>query len=273
MTSRLFASLVFATSLAACVAPDEDPASDGADGKADGQATTIAFRSDWSEVKTGALVAGGEVRIQYSLDRLKTCRGTSGGSDVWGVSGYASFDGAAPVTFAVSRLDSGGHVQPLAATVAIPSSAKSVAFWFAINNRWGCIAYDSNDNANYTYSVTAAHQGAVLAFNADWSETQSEAIRGGDQVVVHYDPSRLAQCAGSSGGNAVWGVTAYYQVDGGATKTVMVSRSSGTNLVPSDPVITVGHGHDLAMWFTSQNIWGCHAYDSNLDSDYHFTIE
>ena len=272
MTPRTLVSLVLATSLAACVAGAGDDTA-GGDGKADGQTPTITFRSDWSETKTGALVGGGEVRIEYSLDRLKTCRGTTGGSDAWGISGYASFDGAAPINFAVTRLDSGGHVQPVVASVQIPSSATSVAFWFAINNRWGCVAYDSNDNANYTYDVKPAAHGAVLAFNADWSETQSAAIHGGDQVVLHYDPERLKQCAGSSGGHAVWGVTGYYQVDGGVTKNIAVATANGSSLVASDPEISIAHGRDLAIWFSASNSWGCNAWDSNMGGNYHFTIE
>jgi uncharacterized protein YraI len=258
--------------VAACVAsPEDDSASGG--GKADGTTPVLRFKADWSEAKTGTLLAGSAMRIEYDLARLTDCRGSTNGSEVWGVSGYASFDGGTPVTFAVSRLDSSGKVQPVAASVEIPASASNVALWFAINNRWGCIAYDSNAGANYTWDISRGDRGAVLAFNADWSESQSEAIHAGDQVVVHYDPARLEQCQGSSGGNAVWSITGYYQVDGGATKTVMVTRAAGSTLVAADPIVTVPRGHDLEMWFSATNIWGCNASDSNMNANYHFTIE
>src|SRR5262247_4092227 len=129
MMRRLVSTLFLATALAACVASPDDESSGG--GKADGNTPVITFASDWSEKASGTLLAGSEVRIKYALDRLTDCRGSTGGSEVWGISGYASFNGNAPVTFAVSRLDSSGHVQPLEATVEIPASATSVEFWFA----------------------------------------------------------------------------------------------------------------------------------------------
>lgn len=271
MTSRSVAMLFLATTVAACVASEDDGT--GSDGKADGATPVLKFGSDWSETRTGTLLAGSAVRVQYDLARLTDCRGSTNGSEVWGVSGYASFDGGEPVAFSVSRLDSSGKVQPVTASVQIPASASSVEFWFAINNRWGCIAYDSNNGANYEFDITQGNRGAVLAFNGDWSETQSEAIRAGDQVVIHYEPSRLSQCQGSTGGNAVWSVTGYYQVDGGTPKMLLVTRSSGSSLVAGDPAITVPRGHDLALWFSATNIWGCNAYDSNMGGNYHFSIE
>jgi len=272
MMRRAFAMLFLATTMAACVASSEDDVT-GGDGKADGQTPLLKFSSDWSETKTGTLLAGSPVRVQYDLSRLTDCRGSTNGSDAWGVSGYASFDGGEPVAFAVSRIDSNGKVQPVTATVQIPATAESVELWFAINNRWGCIAYDSNEGANYSFDISQGSRGAVLAFNADWSETQSAAIHAGDQVVIHYAPSRLSQCQGSTGGNAVWSVTGYYQVDGGSVKQLLVTRSSGSSIVAADPLVTVPRGSDLAMWFSATNIWGCNQYDSNMGDNYHFTIE
>jgi hypothetical protein len=206
--SRTSAMLFLATSLAACVA--NDPTTDeatGAGGKSDGQSPTIVFDDHWSETASGTLLAGDKVRVDYDVDRLQTCRGTSGGNDQWGITGYASFDGAAPVVFGVTQLQ-GGRAIPVIASIDIPANATSVDFWFAINNRWGCIAYDSNENQNYRFAIKRGATGAVLAFEADWSETQSDAIHAGDTVILHYDPARLAQCASSSGGHATWSITA-----------------------------------------------------------------
>ena len=244
----------------------------GGGGKADGSEPTLTFGKDWSEKVTGTLLAGSPVRIDYALDRLPDCRGSSGGSEVWGASGYASFDGKAPVTFAVSGLD-GGVVKPVSAELEIPSGTRSVAMWFASNNIWGCIAYDSNMNANYTFDVDAGSTGAVLSFDADWSESQSDAVHAGDAVVVHYDPARLEQCAYSSGGHAGWSITAHAQVDGGTVKSFAVTRAEGSTLVPSDPTFAVPRGGQLALWFEATSAYGCHAYDSNMNANYHFTIE
>lgn len=274
MTRRPFAMLFLATSLAACVADDQttDEAT-GAGGKADGQAPVIVFDRDWNETASGTLLAGDKMRIDYDLDRLQTCRGTSGGSDQWGVSGYASFDGGEPVAFGVSELRS-GHATPVIASLDIPATATSVELWFAINNRWGCIAYDSNDNANYRFAIKRSSAGAVLSFDADWDESQSAALRPGDSVVVHYDPARLAQCESSSGGHATWSITAYWRVDGGTIKSVRVTReTSDATVEAADPKITLPTGGELELWFQANNVYGCHEYDSNDSANYHFAID
>jgi uncharacterized protein YraI len=265
--------LFLATSLAACVADDQSTDETSGGGKADGSSPVIRFDDQWNETASGTLLAGDKVRIDYDLDRLTACRGSTNGSEVWGVSGYASFDGAEPVAFGVSRLES-GRVKPVVASLDIPASATTVELWFAINNRWGCIAYDSNDNQNYRFAIKRGATGAVLSFDADWSESQSDAIRTGDSVVVHYDPARLAQCESSSGGHATWSITAYWRVDGGTTKSLRVTRETATATVEAaDPKLTIPTGSELELWFQANNVYGCHQYDSNSSANYHFAIE
>jgi hypothetical protein len=275
MMTRSFASLILATCVAGCVADgaavDENLA--GAAGKADGQTPTIVFGEDWSETAHGRLLAGDRIAIDYDLDRLTQCRGSTNGSEVWGVTGYAMFDGGAAQPFGVSRLE-GGVVKPVVASLEVPATATRVAFYFAINNRWGCIAYDSNHGANYELAIERGADGAVLSFEADWSESQSAALHAGDEVVVHYDPARLARCASSRNGYATWAVTAFWRVDGGSIKTLAVTRgTTDATLEPSDATLTVPRGRDLEVWFQATNVQGCSAYDSNLGGNYHFAIE
>jgi hypothetical protein len=275
MSRRSLFTLVLATStaaLVACATDDGASITGGAGGKADSDTAAITFADDWSESVRGELVAGSPVRISYDLDRLTQCRGSTGGSEVWGVSGYASFDGGAPVSFAVSRLES-GRVRPVVAELEIPSDAQTVEMWFAVNNRWGCIAYDSNMNANYAFDIAGITRGPVLSFDADFSESQTGPLHAGEQVVVHYEPERLAQCAASSGGYAKWSVTMHYKVDGGAVKTMSVTRAEGSMIVPADSALTIPSGRDLEVWFSSTNVYGCHAYDSNAGANYDYTIE
>jgi hypothetical protein len=259
--------LLFAT---ACTTDPADPVAGG--GKADGASASLTFAADFTQTLQGSLLAGTSVHIKYDLARLHDCRAESNNTDVWGVSGWAQFDGGAPVSFAVSRLD-GGHVVPVAADLPLRASASRVALWFQITNEWGCTAYDSNSGANYTYTLDRHGIGAVLAFNTDGSTGQSTAVHAGDHVVVHYEPDRLRQCAGSSGGQPAWGVTAHWQVDGGAVHDVSVTRAESDVLVAGDPEIVPPHGHDLALWFEATSIWGCHAWDSADGANYHFTIE
>jgi uncharacterized protein YraI len=270
----LLATALVTSALGACAeTPDQtDPLAPNGGGKADGELSTITFDTDWNETASGALVAGSTIAIDYDLDRLTECRGSTGGSDVWGVTGFASFDGGEAVVFGVSRID-GGVTVPVTAELDVPAGASSVAFWFEINNRWGCHAYDSNMSANYGFAIEQRAGTTVAAFEADYSESVSGPIRAGDQLVIHYATERLDECAGTYMATAAWGITGYYQVDGGAVKSLSVARADGPDLVPTDPEITVPRGSDLAVWFEATSRWGCHAYDSNLNANYHYEID
>jgi hypothetical protein len=268
-TTLLATALV--TMIGCAQAPGPD-ATGGAGGKADGTTTKLTFADDFSEAASGPLIAGDTIRVAYDVDRLTTCRGSTNGSEVWSITGWAKFGTAAPKQFALTRLEA-GRVVGLQADVEIPSSASSVELWFTNTNRWGCNAYDSNEGANYAFDVEQRGDTAVLAFDGDFSENQSDAIHALDKVVVHYAPERLSRCAGSTSGRAAWSITGFYQVDGGAVKQLMVTRAEGSSLVSADPEITVPRGHDLAMWFESTSVWGCHEVDSDYGDNYHFAIE
>src|SRR4051812_23213026 len=103
----LRSTFLLATVLAACATAPSDDDVGGAGGKADGSAPTITFKKNFTHAASGTLLAGSPVRIKYDLARLTECRGTSGGSDQWGVTGWAKFDNAEPKSFAVSQLVDG----------------------------------------------------------------------------------------------------------------------------------------------------------------------
>ena len=272
MTSFAYSSLLLTTVLAtACATAPADPNASGG-GKADGASASLTFNADYTQTQRGSWLAGDSMQITYALDRLTDCRSESGGSDQFGITGYAQFDDAAPIAFGVSRLASGTAV-PVTADVAIPASASHVALWFSISDVYGCIAYDSNESANYTYAIDRHGLGAVLSFDASGAPSASSALHAGDHVVVHYAPERLADCAGSTGGHAAYGITGYWQVDGNATHSVIVTRATGSSLEAGDPDITLPRGSDLAVWFDTSNVWGCHAYDSANGANYHFAID
>ncbi len=274
MSFRTLAALLLTTSLVACASNASDGSTTGGGGgKADDSSDAqLTFGEDWSEKLTGAMRGGGTVRIAYDLDRIRDCRGETNDSQVWGAGGYASFDGGEPVAFELSRL-SNGAVVPVIPELEIPSSATTIELWFAVSNKWGCIAYDSNMNANYQFDITPAPSGAVLSFDVDGSESQSGALTAGSQVVVHYEPERLSACSASSAGYAKWSVTMHYKTDGGPTKSLLVSRADGSDLAAADPTLTVPNGSDLEVWFSATSVYGCNAYDSNSGGNYHFEIE
>lgn len=258
--------------LAACAqAPDPDGTSGGG-GKADGSATRLVFSEDFAERAEGPLVAGDSIALAYDLDRITDCRGSTGGSEVWGTTAHVKI-GETVKEYALSRL-ANGRVVPVEPELQLPSTATSIELWFSTTNRWGCIAYDSNEGANYRFDVAPrAGAGAVLAFDADFSESQSADVTAGDSVVVHYAPERLSTCAGSTGGHAAWGITGYWQVDGGTVHSLMVTRAQGSDLVAADPTIAVPRGRELALWFEATSVWGCHAYDSDYGANYRFSIK
>ncbi len=272
MSSITYSTLLLATTLASACATDAADQTSTGGGKADGSTTALTFKADFTQALKGSLLAGDSVNVSYALDRLTDCKTESGGMDQYGVTGYAQFDDATPVTFAVSRLSNGKAV-PVTASVEIPASASHVALWFSINDTSGCIAYDSNQNANYTYAIDRHGLGATIVFDTDGNPTQTGAIHAGDQVVVHYAPERLTTCAGETAGHPSYGISGAYAVDGGASHTITVERTEGAMLVAADPVITVPHGSDLALWFSTSDVWGCHDYDSQAGANYHFTIE
>jgi hypothetical protein len=270
--STMFLATALVTTFAGCAETLDAGGAGGAGGKADGSSTTVTFAEDFSESADGPIVAGQSIVVDYDLDRLTACRGSTNGSEVWGITGWAKFGSAAPKEFALTRLEA-GRVVAVRAEVEVPSSATSAELWFTTTNRWGCNAYDSNDGANYAFAVEHRADTSVLAFDADFSESQSAAIRGGDSVVIHYAPERLERCAGSTGGRAAWGITGFYQVDGGTVKQVMVTRADGPDLVAADPQVTVPRGSDLAVWFEATSVWGCHEVDSDYGSNYHYAID
>jgi hypothetical protein len=270
--SMKYLAAALATLVACADAPEDDGIGGAGGGKADGELTTLTFAGDWSERASGPIVAGLPVRVEYDLDRLTACRGSTNGSDVWAITGFASFDGGEPQTFEVTRIVDGRTVA-IESELEIPVRAATVEIWFTNTNRWGCNAYDSNEGANYRFDIEARPDVAYAAFEADGAEDLPRMVYAGDQLLVHYAPERLAECAASTGGNAAWSVTMKYQVDGGAIRQVLVTRADGPDLVAADPEIAIPRGHELALWFEATNRWGCHAYDSDGGANYRIAIE
>jgi hypothetical protein len=268
---KLALATALVTSITGCVESSStvDPADTG---KADGQQVTVTFAEDFSETTDGPLVAGHRVRIRYDLERATACRGFTNGSDAWGVSGSASFDGGDPVVFEVSRIVD-GTTTAVTSELAIPHGASRVELWFENTDVFGCHAFDSNEGANYAFAIERNDDLAVLSFDGDFGETQSGALQANGRVVLHYDPVRLEQCAASSGGMAKWSITAHYAIDGGPEKTTLVTRADGPDLVASDPTIAIGSGRELSLWFDATSVFGCHAVDTNFEANYRFAID
>lgn len=234
--------------------------------------TGLRFNGDFGEELSGALRAGDSLRVSYDLDRLPGCRGTSGGRPQWNITGFMSIDGAAAQTFEVSRVQGDERV-PVDAVLTVPAG-RDLAFWFQVNNRWGCSEFDSDFGNNYHFVVGATDPAprAHLTFDAEGKLFSEGSLRSGGKVVVSYDLDRLPACRGTSGGLPQWTITGFAQVDGGTARSFEVSRVAGDDREPIDAELELPRGASLSLWFQVTNRWGCSEYDGNGGSNYVFQL-
>jgi hypothetical protein len=143
----LLATLML-TGVAACGGADQEVGT--GDGAYATESAIIAFGGDWSIEQTGRLVEGGAVRVKYDSSRLPTCRGNQNGGPAWTITGYYSIGGSEAQTFYVAGFSPTSTVTtPL---ISLDRSGE-LEIWFQNTSRWGCSGFDSNDGANYTYTV------------------------------------------------------------------------------------------------------------------------
>lgn len=267
MTRRIWSPILVACLAAACASePDvgDVPVGDEETGKADVASTpTLSFSgSAGGRVEqSGPLVAGHRARIRWSLDRIRDCRGETGGSQAWGATAYVRAGGRTE-TFAVSELQ-GGQTRPVDALFTVPDAAE-LEVWFSVNNRWGCIAYDSANGANYRFSVQPAAT-ASLRFGADWSEKLTGSLGDGGTLSIDYALARMAKCPASS----PWMVT---RVDG-ARATARQLYPTGNDAARATTVLSLPAGaNTLEVWFERRSRYGCTEVDSNFGDNYFFQV-
>lgn len=256
------ASVFLASSLglSACGAPSL-PVDDGlgSSGKSDSADTaTLHFSQAGAPALTGALVAGRSAKLVYDLDRIAGCR-----SDKWAVTGYVLARGATePLTVALSRLD-GDEVIAVDGHFVIPN-ADALSIWFTVNDKYGCIAYDSNESANYTFAVTRRPE-ATIHFDADWSETVEGRIEKNGVVILDYELTRMSECPSSS-------AFAKYRIDSGSVRSAQLfpsgdgTRAAATVSLPQD-------ANTLDLWFERASRYGCNETDSDYGANYRFAVK
>lgn len=240
-----------------------------ADGVSDG-ITTLTFDADFEETLTAPVVAGETLRVRYDLDRLPDCRGTQGGYPQWNITGYFAVDGGEARTFEVTRAEGAERVA-VDALLDIPRG-RDLAMWFSVNNRWGCVAWDSNYGENYRVALEIPAAEAVIAFGAGGDvSTEGELVAGGT-LRIAYDLERLSECRGTQGGMPQWNVTGHLKVDDGAEETFEVSRVEGNARVSEPARLEVPAGRTLSLWFTASNRWGCFEADDADGQRHRFSI-
>jgi hypothetical protein len=107
----------------------------------------LVFSGDFAETQIGGIVPGGEVRVEYDVARLPTCRHTRNGWQLWDIRAHLRWEPSGEVV--------GASVGAGAATFSVPTGARRAVLWFENTSADGCQAWDSNFGANYEFDVLA----------------------------------------------------------------------------------------------------------------------
>jgi hypothetical protein len=113
------------------------------------QGPTIHFGSNWTTTVSGS-VGPGTVLVDYDLSRA-TCRSTYDGNDAFGVTMYASVDGAPPDAIDMTA-QIGARRFAKAQYVPLPKGDHTLSIWFENSDTYGCHTWDSAYGANYDFS-------------------------------------------------------------------------------------------------------------------------
>ncbi|MEZ4240197.1 MAG: DUF6209 family protein [Myxococcota bacterium] len=116
----------------------------------EGQAE-LRFDADFTESQAGGpLLAGTAVHVVFDEARLPQCRGWKYGQPAWAVTAFWRIDGG--------DVHTGAVVMPSGpADLWIDLDAPgTLELWFANNDAFGCIAWDSDYGANYRFDVVSA---------------------------------------------------------------------------------------------------------------------
>jgi hypothetical protein len=154
---------------------------------------TARFDIGWNETLTGDLEQGGELSVEYDLNRLPQHRTRYRDAAVWDIIALARFhpDGqilAASVTAPVYGSPGGATVDraPAVATFPVPGDAGEVEMWF-LNLGYGFSseppkAWDSRFGQNYRFAVRAAPAVQTVALRPD-AETSRDVVNAARLVV------------------------------------------------------------------------------------------
>lgn len=156
---------------------------------------TLWFDEGWNEVVGSALRQGGYLELRYDIDRLPDCRGTHNGYPAWDLEANVKFlPGGQLFTGSVRQLVSDlgrptNEATDLPFVVRIPEDAWSVEIWFRNFSGAGssCVAWDSNEGANYRFEVwpAADHPRCLDVERETGARTE-------DYRMAHNQPACLA---------------------------------------------------------------------------------
>lgn len=158
--SQLLKSLLVTLPLLAACGPAEtsepEQAPTPAESALTGQAT-VKFLTGWAEEQHGAIVRGGQLVVEYDINRMTQCQGaTAYGQPAWNTVGYVLFQpGGQLFSGPMVRHDlwQTGTSWAIPLEVTVPSDATRAEIWFYHSGN-GCPGvYDSDYSANYHFTV------------------------------------------------------------------------------------------------------------------------
>ncbi|GMV38762.1 MAG: hypothetical protein AMXMBFR64_04780 [Myxococcales bacterium] len=130
------------------------------------QVAVLAFTADWQEVASSPVQQGALLRIDYAAERLTACRHAPNGQRAWSI--YASWrflPGGQSASLELTEGAAGALTKP---QVSVPQGATSVELWFSNSDTTGCVAWDSNFGANYSFPVAPAGNTPQVGWAGDW---------------------------------------------------------------------------------------------------------
>lgn len=133
--------------LLACAPEHLTPPAEHAEGSREASDVELVFASDFTVTQSGPIVEGATVHVTYDPARLTQCRGRKYGYEAWAISGAWSMNGGPVQSFQAFM-----PAYPADAFFVAPE-AGTLEVWFVNNDAYGCVAYDSNYGANYTFEV------------------------------------------------------------------------------------------------------------------------
>jgi hypothetical protein len=149
--------------------------------------------------------------------------------------------------------------------------AGSLELWFSGTTATGRTVYDSRYGQNYHFNVGVR---PTLTFRRGWTHALDGALRGGETLVVDYDPSRLPRRRYTYGGiQPAWSVTMEWRFDGGPVQSAPLTQDAGSQIVPALARIPIPDGRRLLeCWFRNTDPTGTD-WDSRYRQNYRFAIE
>ena len=198
-TSQILVSLMLMGALTACGGQETTEPQATGSASPEIEASNlgrISFDKNWGETLSGTLRQGGDLVINYNLDRLGKCRGTHNGNPAWDIVAHVRFSpGGQHQQGSVRTLDAPNGVPrtnsatSAALTVKIPAGATSAAIWFHNYTGAGssCQAWDSNFGANYTYQISPPASSPRCKDMQRWTKQNSDMPYSAKEHCLEYD--------------------------------------------------------------------------------------